>query len=147
MAMKFDLDQRHNWRLRYHLQTPIGWMSDPNGLCQYQGEYHFFHQYSPRWPTRLHGWGHWTSPNLVDWEFHGGDIMPSCELDRNGSYSGSAVIRDGQMWCYFTGNVLDEGDHDYDYTGRHAMETITVSEDGRTFGEKRLVLPDTQHPA
>ena len=147
MAMKIALDRKDNWRLDFHLQTPIGWLSDPNGLCQMDGTYHVFHQYSPRWPHNFHGWGHWSSPDLVTWTFHGSAIAPSMEFDRNGSYSGSAVVRDGEMWCYYTGNVLDPGDHDYDYSGRHANEMLTRSADGRTFGEKLRVLSDAEHPA
>jgi len=147
VAMKYDLDRKHNWRLNFHLQTPIGWLSDPNGLCQFDGTYHIFHQYSPRWPYNAHGWGHWASPDLITWEFLGGAILPDMPLDKNGSYSGSAVIRDGEMWCYYTGNVLEAGDHDYDYSGRHANEMLVTSADGRTFGEKRLVLSDAAHPA
>ena len=147
MAMKLNLDQKHNWRFKFHLQTPIGWLSDPNGLCQFDGTYHIFHQYSPRWPYSAHGWGHWSSSDLFTWAFHGGDVVPDMPLDRNGSYSGSAVIRDGEMWCYYTGNVLDPGDHDYDYSGRHANEMLVKSPDGRTFGEKVLVLSDEAHPA
>ena len=147
MAMKLNLDAKHNWRFDFHLQTPVGWLSDPNGLCQMNGEYHFFHQYSPRWPYNAHGWGHWISPDLLHWEWRGGDIMPSMPLDANGSYSGSAVVRDGEMWCYYTGNVLDEGDHDYDYSGRHANEMLVRSADGRSFGEKNCVLSDAAHPA
>ena len=49
MQMFVNLDYRqHNWRLNFHLQTPTGWLSDPNGLCQFKGEYHIFHQYAPR---------------------------------------------------------------------------------------------------
>ena len=51
MAMLVKLDQAHNWRLRYHLQVPHGALTDPNGLCQFKGIYHVFHQYEPRWPA------------------------------------------------------------------------------------------------
>ena len=95
MQMYVNLDYRqHNWRLGFHLQTAVGWLSDPNGLCQFNGEYHIFHQYAPRWPWAGHGWGHWTSRDLTTWEFHRGAIIPEMELDANGSYSGSAVVRD-----------------------------------------------------
>ena len=91
MQMFYNLDYRqHNWRLGFHLQTPTGWLSDPNGLCQFNGEYHIFHQYAPRWPWAGHGWGHWSSPDLTTWYWHGGAIMPSVQTDKNGSYSGSA---------------------------------------------------------
>ena len=64
MTMLVKLDQSHNWRLKYHLQMPHGTMTDPNGLCQFKGVYHVFHQYEPRWPREAgHGWGHWSSPD------------------------------------------------------------------------------------
>jgi len=147
MQMHVNLDYRqHNWRLRFHLQTAIGWLSDPNGLCQFRGEYHIFHQYAPRWPWSGHGWGHWTSRDLKRWEFHNGAIIPEMELDANGSYSGSAVVRDDEMWCYYTGNVLEPGEHNYDYEGRQANETLVISKDGRTFSDRTLVLDNSGYP-
>ena len=35
------------FRLKYHLMPPIGWLNDPNGLCQFKGKYYIFYQYSP----------------------------------------------------------------------------------------------------
>ena len=35
----------------FHLMPPVGWLNDPNGLCQLGGTYHVFHQYSPDWPA------------------------------------------------------------------------------------------------
>ena len=34
-------------RQRFHLQPPVGWLNDPNGLCVYSGQYHAFFQYGP----------------------------------------------------------------------------------------------------
>ncbi len=153
MAMLVKLDQAHNWRLRYHLQVPHGALTDPNGLCQFKGIYHVFHQYEPRWPReRGHGWGHWSSRDLITWHWHGGAIMPSCQLDEHGSYSGSSVVRDGRMWCYYTGNVLmpggREAGYDYDLAGRKANEILVTSDDGIHFdtGAKRLVLGNEGYP-
>lgn len=146
MAINYSFSQKHNWRLRFHLQTESGDVTDPNGLCQLGGTYHFFHQHRRLWPDAAHGWAHWESEDLVHWRWCGSPIMPSCELDKNGSYSGSAVVRDGQMWCYYTGNQLLPGDHDYDYSGRLANEILVVS-DGEHFGEKRLVLGNEGYPS
>ena len=35
------------FREKLHLMPPVGWLNDPNGLCQFQGIYHAFFQYSP----------------------------------------------------------------------------------------------------
>ena len=31
------------WYPRYHLAAPFGWCNDPNGMCFYKGQYHFFY--------------------------------------------------------------------------------------------------------
>ncbi|ELK22328.1 sucrose-6-phosphate hydrolase, glycoside hydrolase family 32 [Anoxybacillus flavithermus TNO-09.006] len=31
------------YRLAYHIMTPVNWMNDPNGLIQWNGEYHVFY--------------------------------------------------------------------------------------------------------
>ena len=49
-------------RLKLHLMPPSGWMNDPNGLCQFQGVYHIYFQYTPflaGWGLKL--WGHYLS--------------------------------------------------------------------------------------
>ena len=35
------------YRQRFHLMPPVGWLNDPNGLCQFHNVYHAFFQYSP----------------------------------------------------------------------------------------------------
>ena len=39
--------RQDGWRLRHHLMPPVGWLNDPNGLCQKDGVYHIYFQYSP----------------------------------------------------------------------------------------------------
>ena len=156
MTMLVKLDQHHNWRLKYHLQMPDGNITDPNGLSHFKGVYHIFHQYEPRWPREAgHGWGHWSSPDLLTWYWHGGAIMPSVQTDKNGSYSGSGIVNGDELWLYYTGNELmgtRADGYDFDFSGRKANETLVrCTDDGDkchiTLGEKRPVLCNDQYPA
>ena len=46
-------------RLKFHLMPKTGWLNDPNGLCQFNGTYHIYYQYTPFEPTgELKTWGH-----------------------------------------------------------------------------------------
>lgn len=44
---KRELVKNDPYRLAYHIQPPMGWLNDPNGLCQIDGTYHIYYQYSP----------------------------------------------------------------------------------------------------
>ena len=77
-----------NWRLYFHLMPETGWMNDPNGLCQFNGVYHFYHQYVPQNPAgKKHPhWGHKTSTNLVDFKEEAIFLSPEHSYDRNGVF-------------------------------------------------------------
>lgn len=137
------------WKTRLHLMPPTGWMNDPNGLCQFRGSYHVFFQYRPEnaFGTGRTGWGHYTSPDLIHWTFRGMALEPDQPFDRNGAYSGSALITGDTMRLYYTGNVKFPGDYDYTYAGRGANVILTESRDGITFGKKELLLSNADYPA
>lgn len=100
-----------NWRLYFHLMPETGWMNDPNGLCQFNGVYHFYHQYVPQNPAGKEAphWGHKTSTNLVDFKEEAIFLSPEHSYDRNGVFSGSAIVKDDQIHFFYTGNVKNEG--------------------------------------
>ena len=133
-----------------HAMPPTGWMNDPNGLCQKDGVYHLYFQYAPF--DCLGGvkcWGHFESHDLVTWEYVGAPLLPDEPFDVHGVYSGSALVEDGRMRVLYTGNVkLPDTDAAFDYinTGRRADTVLVESEDGRTFGEKRVVLSSDDYP-
>ena len=99
------------FREKLHLMPPVGWLNDPNGLCQMDGVFHAFFQYSPfNAEGGVKMWGHYTSTNLIDWEYKGVSLYPDQPFDCHGVYSGSAFLEDGTMYLYYTGNVkLEDG--------------------------------------
>ena len=143
------------WACGFHIAPARGWLNDPNGLCQFRGEYHVFHQYSPAWPEpgAPRGWGHAVSRDLVRWEHRGMAIAPDTPEEASGAYSGSAAVvpgaaRDGGdlLRLYYTGNVKEPGDYDYIHAGRQANELLIETEDGTHLSPKRVLLRNADYP-
>lgn len=136
------------WRQKLHLEPPCGWLNDPNGLCYFKDRYHVFFQYSPQSPEGggKKCWGHYESPDLLKWKFVGTALFPDTPDDKDGVYSGSAVVADGKMEIFYTGNVKESGVHDYIKSGRGANVIRVTSEDGHNFSPKKTVLRNSGYP-
>lgn len=136
------------YRLNYHLMPPIGWLNDPNGLCQFNGRYHVYYQYAP---TDCRGankyWGHYSTLDFVTFKKEPTALYPDCSLDANGVYSGSAIIKENKMYAYYTGNVKHPGNHDYIHSGREHNTVMVTSEDGITFSEKVCLMKNEDYPS
>ena len=91
-------------RPRYHFLPPHNWLNDPNGVIQFQGEYHLFYQYNPAGP--VHGnihWGHAVSRDLVHWEHLPIALAPEPgTADEAGVWSGCAVDAAGVPVAIYT---------------------------------------------
>jgi beta-fructofuranosidase len=89
----------------FHFRPRAGWLNDPNGLIQHAGEYHLFYQHNPdaaAW-ARMH-WGHAVSRDLVRWEHLPIALAPDpVGPDRDGCFSGCAVVDDGRPMLVYTG--------------------------------------------
>ncbi len=148
-----DMRQNANqdrYRLQYHLMPPTGFLNDPNGLCQKDGVYHIYFQYTPfdsGWGTKL--WGHYTSKDMVTFTKEEPFLYPDMEADRDGVYSGSAFIKDGKIHYFYTGNVklTDKQDYDYICSGREQNTIHMTSEDGYHISEKKVVLTNDDYPS
>lgn len=142
-----DNKERMPYQLNYHIMPPMGWLNDPNGLCYYNEKYHVFFQYSPdNVYGGLKSWGHYISEDLLHWEFLGESIRPDTVWEKDGAYSGCAFVEDERMEIFYTGNVKEEGKHDYIHTGREANILYVSSKDGMNFGKKRLLLTNDNYP-
>lgn len=137
------------FREKLHLMPPVGWLNDPNGLCQMDGVFHAFFQYSPfNAEGGVKMWGHYTSTNLIDWEYKGVSLYPDQPFDCHGVYSGSAFLEDGTMYLYYTGNVkLEDGDFDCINTGREANTVLVTTKDVIHFGSKKELLRNSDYPS
>ncbi len=136
------------WYPRYHLAAPFGWCNDPNGMCFYKGQYHFFYQhypYAPQWGP-MH-WGHAVSDDLAYWKHLPIALKPDAPYEVGGGcFSGSAIEKDGKLYLMYTGHLsaTPEEEAAIGY-GHIEFQCLASSEDGVHFekSEKNPVIEDT----
>ncbi|WP_105116534.1 glycoside hydrolase family 32 protein [Streptococcus suis] len=106
-AEKATLDP--TFRPERHFVPEIGWLNDPNGFVYFKGEYHLFYQFNPYesvWGP-MH-WGHAKSKDLVNWEHLPVALAPDKDYDKDGCFSGSAIVKDDTLWLMYTGHIVNE---------------------------------------
>lgn len=132
-----------------HVKAPGNWINDPNGFIYYKGRYHLFYQhfpYAPVWGT-MH-WGHAVSEDLVHWEHLPVAIFPSKIYDRNGIFSGSALVKEDKLYLYYSAvRYLEEHPDNIHVSPNDRFETsqaMIISKDGvqfDNFNGKRMIIP------
>ena len=142
-----DAGEKGYFSPSFHLSPPTGWMNDPNGLSEFNGKHHIFFQYSPFFSCPgMNYWGHFATENFVDFEYLEPAICCDQNFDCHGVYSGSALIENGKMTIFYTGNVKYCGNYDYIYSGREHNTIYVESDDGINFGEKNLLMINSDYP-
>lgn len=142
-----DLVDLDHWRLNYHLMPRVGWLNDPNGLCQFQGIYHIFYQYSPEDATgKNKGWGHYSTKDFVHFIREENALFPDSKIDKDGAYSGSAFVKDHRIHFFYTGNIKFDGKFDYINEGRGHYLNYFYSDDGIRFSQKECLLKNEDYP-
>lgn len=89
---------------RLHAAPPLGWINDPNGFSFFQGRYHLYGQHNPydsKWDN-MH-WCHWTSEDMLHWQWEGVAMAPDKPYDCNGCFSGTALVEDELQIVAYTG--------------------------------------------
>jgi beta-fructofuranosidase len=147
-ALRAARDDR--WYPSFHVAAPGGWINDPNGLSHAFGRYQVFFQHHPfgtDWGP-MH-WGHVSSSDLVTWRREPIALAPSLPADRDGVFSGSAVVTDdGTLAVYYTGNQDGDGDGG---PGRQ-VQCMATSADGIHVHKQGVVIegprpmPDFRDP-
>lgn len=82
-------------RPRYHLLPAANWTNETHGLILFNGKYHMFNQKNASgiFLGQIN-WGHFSSPDLVHWTEEKPALTPDSSYDKNGIWSGCAVIND-----------------------------------------------------
>ncbi len=117
-----------NAALRWHYHPAAGWINDPNGLCFFRGEYHFFYQHAPEheypWAEPM-VWGHCRTKDFLRYEELPVAIRGDMPYDAGGVWSGTAAERDGLLYAFYASVDAD---------GRQTI-SAAVSGDGIRFGK------------
>lgn len=134
--------------LNYHVMPRRGWLNDPNGLVYFKGNYHIFYQADE---NSMDGsvnkaWGHYATKDFQTYTRHATAVSPDSKYDKNGAYSGSAIIRDDILYVFYTGNVKYEGPYDFIHEGREHNVMRVESRDGITFEHKKCLLRNSDFP-
>lgn len=115
----------------YHAAPEEGWMSDPNGLVYYKGEYHLFYQHMPKGGGNI-SWGHLASVDLMNWEQLPVAIPPDSLLP----WSGSIVVDHNNTAGFQTGSekTMVAVFTQFNPANKHQKQSIAYSNDkGRTW--------------
>nr|WEI57638.1 putative GH32 family protein a [Micropterna sequax] len=80
-------------RPKYHLLPSANWTNETHGLIYYRNSYHIFNQKNA---SNLFlgqiNWGHFSSPDLINWTEHKPALTPEPQYDAMGIWSGHVVI-------------------------------------------------------
>lgn len=82
-------------RPRFHLLPGANWTNETHGLLYYKDSYHLFNQKNASgiFLGQIN-WGHFSSPDLIHWTEEKPALTPDRVYDKNGIWSGCAVIND-----------------------------------------------------
>ncbi|GEL09755.1 Sucrose-6-phosphate hydrolase SacC, GH32 family [Flavobacterium glycines] len=99
-------------RPKYHLLPAANWTNETHGLIYYKGKYHIFNQKNGAnvYLGQIN-WGHFSSPDLVQWTEHKPPLSPEEGYDQNGIWSGHAIKDDNgvPLIMYTGGNDNENG--------------------------------------
>lgn len=127
------------YRLKYHMQPPIGWMNDPNGLVFFQDKYHVFYQYYPyksHWGP-MH-WGHFVSEDLIKYQDVNVALAPDSCTKRYGCFSGGAIVDDNKLKIVYTKNYESAFKRSQTVCLATTEDTIKYQKMGEIFDNQNL---------
>ena len=107
-CMELLNEDKDIWKNNFHFDSPLGLINDPNGLSFYNGEYYIFFQWNPYGCEHNYKhWGYIKTKDFINFKYPNVFISPDSWYDKNGCYSGSAIVKDNILNLVYTGNVKD----------------------------------------
>ncbi|KFF31513.1 glycoside hydrolase family 32 protein [Bifidobacterium bombi] len=141
-AESLEVERTDRWYPKFHIASNGGWINDPNGLCRYKGRWHVYYQlfpYGTQWGA-CH-WGHVSSSDMVTWRRDPIAMAPTLEQEKDGVFSGSAVIDDeGGLKFYYTGHRWVNGKDDSDGQWQVQMLAEAADDDATRLDKKGMVI-------
>lgn len=129
-------------RPKYHITAEKNWINDPNGLVKFKGQYHVFmqhHPYSLEWGP-MH-WAHVVSDDLLHWKHLPIALTPGDEFDKDGCFSGSAIVVNNRIYVAYTGFIFNE-----DPEKIIQQQCLAYSDDGVHFKKLGCIIDKTKLP-
>ena len=129
---------KRDFRQKYHMIPPVGWMNDPNGLIKFNGRYHLFYQFNP---YAAHSgvmlWGHFISDDLIGYSDKGAAIVP--DKEHVSIFSGGATEYGEKLAAVYTEHYECGGD-------RREEVYMALSSDGMNFSKGVRIFDNDDLP-
>lgn len=152
----FNIEKAHKkrrqvdpYQQKYHVMPPVGGIYEPSGLCDCDGDYYVFIQYSPMDIDRNgQCFSLYKSRDLLHFMYVGVPIIADQNIDKDGVFSGSTLMIGKEMYFYYTGKVIQQAESNE--LERYEFNTIVVkvSKDSYfndVYSDKLVVLKSTDY--
>ena len=131
-----------NLRPKYHITAEKNWINDPNGVVKFKNKYHVFmqhHPYGTVWGP-MH-WAHVVSDDLLNWQHLPIALTPGDEFDKDGCFSGSAIVVNDRLYVVYTGFIANE-----DPEKIIQQQCMAYSDDGVNFVKMGCIIDKSKLP-
>lgn len=120
----------------FHMQPPVGWMNDPNGLVFFKNKFHLYYQFYPydTYTGPMH-WGHFISYDLIDYSDGSVVLAPTNQDEESGCFSGSSFVIDDKNYIVYTNHFEKDG-------VKKENQYLLYSSDGSIYQKNNLPIVD-----
>lgn len=122
--------EKSAWYPQYHLASTGYIMKNPAAFALFKNEYHLFYENEIKFADgNKTVWGHFSSPDLVNWQTQKTALSPSEAYDKDGIISGSAITEGDTLYLIYTANTTETNGN------KHQTQNLAMSNDGLNFAK------------